>query len=168
MKWTRAQLLQDEQNVAFDEDVEIDDAVFAENTLINAAKDVHVDGTGYLDDENDRFYVKMHVTGTMYCPDAITNEDVEVPFDTESSETYVFGDTVEDDSERVVTDEVIDLTDAVIDDILLEVPLQVTDTAEDEYPEGEGWKVYSEAEYQESRKDLDDPRLAKLKQFKNE
>ena len=44
----------------------------------------------------------------------------------------------------------------------------MTDTAEDEYPEGEGWKVYSEAEYQESRKDLDDPRLAKLKQFKNE
>jgi uncharacterized protein len=167
VKWTREQLLQDEQNVAFDEDVKIENAVFAENTLINAVKDVHVDGSGYLDDENERFYVKLHVTGTMLCPDAITNEDVEVPFDTDSSETYVFGEA-EDDSERVVTDEVIDLTDAVIDDILLEVPLQVTDTAEDEYPEGDGWKVYSEAEYQESRKDQDDPRLAKLKQFKNE
>lgn len=167
MKWTRTQLLQDEQNVTFDEDVNIDEEVFAKNTLINAVKDVHVDGNGYLVDENDRFFVKMHVTGIMLCPDAITGEDIEVPFDTESSETYVFGET-EDDSEHVVTDEVIDLTDAVIDDILLEVPLQVTDTAEDEYPEGEGWKVYSEAEYQESRKDLDDPRLAKLKQFKNE
>lgn len=167
MKWTRAQLLQDEQNVTFDEDVQIDEEVFAKNTLINAVKAVHVDGNGYLVDENDRFFVKMHVTGIMLCPDAITGEDIEVPFDTESSETYVFGET-EDDSEHVVTDEVIDLTDAVIDDILLEVPLQVTDTAEDEYPEGEGWKVYSEAEYQESRKDLDDPRLAKLKQFKNE
>jgi uncharacterized protein len=167
VKWTRAQLLQEEQSTAFDENVEIEDDVFAKNTLINAVKDVHVSGSGYLDDENDRFYVKMHVTGMMYCPDAITNEDVEVPLDTESSETYVFGEP-EDDSERAVTDEVIDLIPAVIDDILLEVPLQVTDIAEDEYPEGNGWKVYSEAEYQESRKDQDDPRLAKLKQFKNE
>ena len=41
----------------------------------------------------------------------------------------------------------------------------MTILAEDEYPEGDGWKVYSEAEYQESRKDRLDPRLAKLKQF---
>lgn len=167
MKWTRTQLLQNEQNITFDEDVKIEDDVFAKNALINAVKDVHVSGSGYLDDENDRFYVKMNVTGIMYCPDAITNEDVEVPLDTESSETYVFGET-EDDSERVVTDEVIDLIPAVIDDILLEVPLQVTDTAEDEYPQGDGWKVYSEADYEQSRKDQDDPRLAKLKQFKDE
>lgn len=167
MKWTITQLLQ-EPNVVFDEDMEIDSKVFEENPLINGVEDVHVSGSGYLDDENDRFYVKLNVTGTMLCPDAITNEEIGIPLDTESSETYVFSGPIEDDSERVVTDDVIDILEAVIEDIMLEVPLQVTEAAEDEYPTGDGWKVYSEAEYQESRKDQTDPRLAILKQFKNE
>ena len=47
----------------------------------------------------------------------------------------------DEDGVRVVTDEVIDLLPAVTDDILLEVPLQVTVAAEGEYPEGDGWKV---------------------------
>jgi len=167
MKWTRLELLNGNQNINFDEDMEIDSSVFKDNTRINGIEDVHVSGSGYLDDENDRFYVKLYVSGTMLCPDAITNEQIEVPFDTESSETYVFGDP-DEESERAVTDDVIDLLPAIIEDILLEVPLQVTEASEDEYPEGDGWKVYSEAEYQESRKDQLDPRLAKLKQFKNE
>ena len=103
----------------------------------------------------------------MLCPDAITGEEIEVPFETDSQEVYVFEET-EEDGARVVTNEVIELLPAVIDDILLEVPLQVTEVSEDEYPEGDGWKVYSEAEYQESRKDQLDPRLAVLKQFKDE
>lgn len=88
-------------------------------------------------------------------------------FVSESNETYSFEETDEEDT-RVVSGEVIDLMDAIIDAILLEVPLEVSDVQEGEYPEGNGWKVYSEAEYQESRKDLIDPRLAKLKQFKSE
>ena len=167
MKWTKEQLLQENPNVTFDEDVAIDPSALNSNPRINGVKDVHVSGNGYLVDEDDRFYVKMNITATMLCPDAITNEEIEVPLETESSETYVFG-LPQDDAERAVTDEVIDLLPAVIEDILLEVPLQVTEAAEDEYPEGDGWKVYSEAEYQESRKDQLDPRLAKLKQFKNE
>ena len=53
----------------------------------------------------------------------------------------------------------------MIDDILLEVPLQVTEAAEGEYPEGNGWKIYSEAEYQEMLKEKVDPRLQILKDF---
>ncbi len=103
----------------------------------------------------------------MIVPDSITGDLIEYPFSTDSNETYVLGETDEDDV-RIVSDEVIDLTEAVVDDILLEVPLEVSDVQEGEYPEGDGWKVYSEAEYQESRKDQIDPRLAKLKQFKSE
>ena len=103
----------------------------------------------------------------MLCPDAITGDEIEIPFETDSQEVYVFEET-EEDGARVVTNEVIELLPAVIDDILLEVPLQVTEASEDEYPEGDGWKVYSEAEYQERQKDQIDPRLAVLKQFKDE
>ncbi len=167
MKWTRSELLKNSVHVNFDEDVEIDSSEFKDNNLIESVHDVHVSGTGYLDDDNDRFYCEIHVEGTMIVPDSITGELIDYPFSTESSETYSLGDTDEDDV-RIVSDEVIDLTEAVIEDILLEVPLEVSDVEEGEYPEGDGWKVYSEAEYQESRKDQIDPRLAKLKQFKSE
>jgi len=53
----------------------------------------------------------------------------------------------------------------VIDAILLEVPLQATETSEEDYPSGEGWRVISEETYEKSRKEAIDPRLAKLKEF---
>lgn len=167
MKWTRSELLKKSVHVTFDEDVKIDNDVFASNSLINGVEDVHVSGSGFLDDENDRFYCKLEIDGIMLVPDSITGEEIEYPFTCESSETYAF-EEVEDDETRIVSDEVIDLMEAIIEDILLEVPLEVSDVEEGAYPEGDGWKVYSEAEYQESRKDLIDPRLAKLKQFKSE
>ena len=167
MKWTRSELLRQSQRITFDEDVEIDASAFEGNSRINSVKDVHVDGSGWLDDEADCFYAEIHVTGVMLCPDAITGEEIEVPFETDSDEVYVFEDTDEDGA-RIVKDEVIELLPAVIDDILLEVPLQVTEAAEGEYPEGDGWKIYSEAEYQELQKEKIDPRLEILKKFDSE
>ena len=167
MRWTRDELLKLEGPVTFDEDVSVDPSVFDGNVRINGAKDLHINGSGWLDDENDRFYCKVNVSGTMLLPDAITNEEIEVPFETDSDEIYSFVDTDEDGA-RIVTDEVIDLLPAVIDDILLEVPLEVTEADEDNLPEGDGWKVYTESAYEESRKDQIDPRLAKLRDFKSE
>ncbi len=168
MKWSRSEILKNTGHIDFDEDVVIDPAIFEGNVLINSVEDVHIWGSGYLDDENDRFYCKLNVSGLMLVPDSITNEEIEVPFETDSDEVFSFGDADEEDGTRIVTDEVIDLLPAVIDDILLEVPLEVTDAAEDNLPEGDGWKVFTEAEYEERRKDQIDPRLAKLKQFKSE
>ncbi len=159
MRWTRTELLKGSGHIDFEEDVEISDDVFAGMVLIHGVKDVQIWGSGYLDDEND--------TGTMIVPDSITDEEIEVSFETDSDEVFVFGDTDEDGA-RIVTDEVIDLLPAVIEDILLEVPLEVTDAAEDDLQEGDGWKVYTEAEYEKSRSEQIDPRLAKLMEFKDE
>lgn len=167
MRWTRTELLKGSGHIDFEEDVEISDDVFAGMVLIHGVKDVQIWGSGYLDDENDRFYCQLNVTGTMIVPDRITDEEIEVSFETDSDEVFVFGDTDEDGA-RIVTDEVIDLLPAVIEDILLEVPLEVTDAAEDDLPEGDGWKVYTEAEYEKSRSEQIDPRLAKLMEFKDE
>ena len=137
MKWTRSELLPGDQTVFFDEDVDLDDSVFASNSGISGVVDVHADGSGSLDSDGDMFICDLHVEGVMICPDSITGEEIEVPFETESQEVYSFIET-DEDGVRVVTDEVIDLLPAVIDDILLEVPLQVTVAAEGEYPEGDG------------------------------
>ncbi len=168
MKWTLADLLQSNSgNVSFDEDIEIDASAFANNSRINSVKDVHVSGHGYLDEEENRFYVQLNVSGTMIVPDAITNEEIEYPFETDSDETYVF-EEVDEDGVRFVTNEVIELLPAIIDDIMLEVPLQVTNASESDYPSGDGWRVITEEEYQKSQGQRIDPRLAKLKEFKEE
>ena len=167
MRWTKEELLRNPESIEFDTDIEIDDSAFDMTDLINGVEDLHVDGRGWLDDDNERFYVNIHITGVMFCPDAITNEEIEVPFETESEETYVFGQS-DNEEERIVEDDVVDLLSAVIADILMEAPLQVSDVDEDEYPEGDGWKVYSEAEYQRLQSEKTDPRLAILKEFKEE
>lgn len=167
MKWTRKELEQIGSPITFDEDAVVEDSEFAGTVLIHGVKDVHVSGTGWLMDEEDRFACDMQISCKMICPDSITGEDLEIPLETESQEVYSFVDTDEEDV-RVVKDEVIDLLPAVIDAIMLEVPISVTDADESEYPSGDGWVVMSEAEYQESRKDQIDPRLAKMKEFKNE
>lgn len=165
MNWTRSELIK-HPHVTFDEDVTVDPKAFEGNTRINSVKSVYVSGSGYLEG-TDRFYADMHISGIMLCPDAITNKEVEVPFETDAQEYYSFEEGEDnDDSVRIVTDEVIDLLPAVTDAILLEVPLQYTEATSEDYPSGEGWRVISEEEYEKSRKATIDPRLAKLKEWK--
>lgn len=168
MKWTRDELERSQFPVSIDETAEIDDDVFSSNKLINGVRDVHVTGSGFFDTENDMFICDFRVEGTMLCPDAITNEEIEVPLDTESHEVYAWEADPDDDSIRIVNDEVIDLLPAVIDAILLEVPISVTEADEEDYPSGDGWRIMSESAYENEKKDEIDPRLAKLKEFKNE
>ncbi len=162
--WSRSELIRN-PHVHIDEDVKIDAKEFAGNTRINSLKEAHVSGNGYLEG-TDRFYADLNIRGIMLCPDAITNKEIEVPFETDTTEYYSFeeGDS-NDDSVRIVTDEMIDLTPAVIDAILLEVPLQATEARPEDYPSGDGWKIMSEEEYEKSRKDTIDPRLAKLREW---
>lgn len=166
MKWTRDELEQNDGPVDFDENIELADDVFSSSGLIQGVKDLHVYGNGFFDSENELFMCDLHIEGTMICPDAITNEPIEVPLDTESHETYAFAPVEDDDSIRIVTDEVIDLLPAVIDNILLEVPISVTEADEDALPSGDGWRVLTEDAYEHEKKSEGDPRLAKLKEFK--
>lgn len=168
MKWTRAQIqAARSQNVTAEEDIAVDSEVFEGFSLINGVRDVHVIASGYLDEQDDLFYAVLHTAGTMLLPDAITGEEIEYPFDTETEEVYSFNKT-DDESIRNVTDDVIELMPAIIDAIIMEVPLQVTNASEDDYPHGEGWAVITEEAYQRDRESRIDPRLAKLMEYKEE
>ncbi|MBR2990847.1 MAG: DUF177 domain-containing protein, partial [Solobacterium sp.] len=168
VRWTRSELAaSDEVNVHFDETPEIDEAYFRSNSRINAVKNVRVTGRGFLDEDNDRFWVNMTVSGIMLVPDAVSGEEIEYPFETESEEVYAF-DAVQEDGVRRADGEIIDLLEAVVDDIILEVPMQYSITSPEDYPSGDGWRVISEEEYQKSQEDRIDPRLAKLKDYKVE
>ncbi len=165
MIWTLSELIRN-PHVVIDEDVQIDPEVFRSNSRINSVTDVHVSGRGMLEG-TERFYAEFTVTGTMLCPDAISNKEIRVPLETDCQELYSFNGT-EDDSARWAERDEVDLRPAVIDAIMMEVPLQATETSEEDYPSGEGWRVISEEEYEKSRKEAIDPRLAKLKEFRQD
>ena len=145
------------EEIRFDEAVEIDPEVFASNSRINGVKDVRVSGTGLYQEASERFYVKMEIHGIMCLPDA----------ETEREQVFAFEDTDEDDV-WVVKDEVIELLPVVIEEILSEVPLQVTEASPEDYPSGDGWRVISEEEFEKSQAEKGDPRLAKLRDYGKE
>ena len=165
MKWSRSELVNAPgRSVVFDEEVRIDAKAFAGNSRINGVKDVRVSGRGNLDLENDSFYVTLAVKGTMLVPDAVTGREIDYDFETDSEEIYTFAES-EDEEVRTAENDVIDLLPAVIDMILLEVPLQVTHAVPEEYPSGDGWRIITEEEYQKSQEDRIDQRLAKFKDY---
>ena len=56
----------------------------------------------------------------------------------------------------------------MIEEILSEVPLQVTEASPEDYPSGDGWRVISEEEFEKSQAEKGDPRLAKLRDYGKE
>lgn len=167
LQWDRKTLESLHGPVQFDEQIELGDDVFSKYPLIVGTQDIRVVGSGFFDSESEMFVVDFRVTGDMICPDAVTNEDILIPLDTESHELYAWEQANdEDDSIRLVAGEVIDLLPAVIDAILLEVPISVTIVSDDDLPSGEGWRVLTEEAYEAEKKQNGDPRLAKLKEFK--
>lgn len=168
MKWTRSELSgSSSEEIRFDEAVEIDPEVFASNSRINGVKDVRVSGTGLYQEASERFYVNMEIHGIMCLPDAVTGLEIECPFETEREQVFAFEDTDEDDV-WVVKGEVIELLPVVIEEILSEVPLQVTEASPEDYPSGDGWRVISEEEFEKSQAEKGDPRLAKLRDYGKE
>ncbi|MCI5773870.1 MAG: YceD family protein [Erysipelotrichaceae bacterium] len=166
MKWTKKELIS-LQEIEFDEDIEFDKEALKNNQLLLDVQDLHLEGDGYFNDYEDKFEVDLHITGTMICPCAISNEPVNVDLDSLYHETFVFHE--EDNLDvHVVKNDIVELLPIVFQLISLDVPLRVVSDKLKDYPSGDGWRVLSESEYQKAKHDQVDPRLAKLKEFKAE
>ena len=110
----------------------------------------------------DRLIAHVRVIGKMICPDAMTLQDVMVPFEIEDDSILYFDDI---DAERIDEEENaycvidgLDTIDFLLSFILPEVPIKVVSEEKKEYPKGDGWKVMTEAEFEESRKAKRDSR----------
>ena len=145
--------------------LEFGEDCFTQNDRLIGLKDVHVSGEGYMDAYTGRFVTDFDIDGVMICPCAITNEEVEVPFETSCHEVFSFEETEELDV-HVVKNGIIELIPVVFRLICLEVPLKVVKDGPIDYPHGDGWEVFSEEDYQKKKDETIDPRLAKLKDFK--
>ena len=149
----------DEKNYEVNEDyIEINNNIF-----INGVKDVR----GYISfyyDDNDDLSIDYHLEGSMICPDSMTLENVDVPFDIEDDERVV---TKQGEDGFYFIDN-MDIKDFVVYIIIPEVPIKVEKKGETMYYSGDGWTILSEEEYNKASKNKIDPRLEKILEYKEE
>ena len=149
----------------FEEGITFPSEVFDQYTQINDLKDIIVSGTGNLDSNDRRLYVVLNIKGTMILPCALTLEDVEYPFEINSTEVFAFEkpDPLEDVHE--VKKDIVDLTPVVFENIMLEVPMRVVKDDANIKSEGKGWRILDNSASDTNDEDYIDPRLAKLKDY---
>jgi len=149
----------------FDEILNFPSEMFHNLSQINGLKDVHVVGQGRLDMKNRQLYVDFQVNGHMILPCAISLEEVDYPFELESSVIFAFYKPQIDEDVIEVKRDLVDLTPVVFQEIMLDVPMRVVKEGAKIKMEGHGWKVMSEEDTESKDEEYIDPRLAKLKDY---
>ena len=134
-----------------------------DNVFLRRLKNVE-GGIVFYYDLSDKLRVSYQIAGEMICPDAITLEDVPVPFEVDEDEAVVF----DPKEEGFLLDTDRECEEVVLSIVLSEVPIKVVKNEKIEYSRGDGWSFVSEKDYEASKKDEIDPRLQKLKEYRFE
>lgn len=164
MKWSKLELMSaPDQTISFFDEIAFEPSAFSKMNQIRGLRNVAVSGELQYDEEADRAYAQLHVSGVMILACSITNEDVEYDFQTTSDEAFAF--TKCDDDVHEAKGDVIELLPVIFQLILMEVPLKIVKEGA-VYPKGNGWEVMREETWQREKSSEIDPRLAKLKEFK--
>ena len=114
------------------------------SSLITELKNTQIDGELFLD-EDDNLNLTGTLTGTMILKDDITLEPVEHNFDTYLEEILEKKQNL------------LDITDILWQNILVEIPSKVRCTDEDINLEGDGWRVISEEQFNKERNKSNNP-----------
>ena len=114
--------------------------------------------TGYVSNNEEEYELNINVSGEMILPCARTLKDVKYPFSIDIIEPI--GENNENSLEIVQNS--IDIFPIIWQYILMDVPLRVLHPdAKEFHIEGEGWHLITE----DDKKEVIDPRLAKLKDY---
>lgn len=113
-------------------------------SLIVSLKDVIFSGDITLDEE-DNLNLNGDLKGIMILKDDITLEPVEYSFNTE----------IEEILEK--KQNILDITEILWQNILVEIPSKVRSTDEAINLEGDGWRVISEETFEKERNNKDNP-----------
>ena len=115
-----------------------------EGSLIADLKNIKLSAKATLDEENN-IVLTGNLTGTMILKDDITLEPVEYNFNTDIEEIL-------DKNHNI-----LDITDILWQNILVEIPSKVRKTNEDVHLSGNGWRVISEDEYNKEKNKTNNP-----------
>ena len=165
VKFTKLDFLNaNNHTIDIDEWIAIEENDLLHHTSVKSVPEVHV--TGILEfDGNSLVFSDLDLDGTMVVLDSITDEDIEVSFDTKSQQTYSFVPVqdAEDQEIIVVKKDTIDINPEIFQAILYEAPMSITRLPRDQYPKGDGWQLLSDQDKEEPKID---PRWEKLNDFK--
>ena len=114
------------------------------NSRIDELKDITINGNMSLNEENVLVLI-ANIKGIMVLKDDLTLAPVEYTFDTEIEENLPSNQNV------------IDITDVLWQNIVVEIPSKVRSTDEDIDLSGEGWRVISEDKYNAERNNANNP-----------
>ena len=175
MKWNVSQIREYRgEPVPFEEMVNREDALMKRNQELLAVSDIKA--TGFLIYDNRAILASFNIDYTITLPSSRSLEPVVVACQVPINETYVLDKELlanpeySDEAIFLIENNEVDLTSAIEDAILLNLPSQVLTEEEensDDMPEGSGWTVISQESYKQKRKTEKeasiDPRLASLK-----
>lgn len=175
MKWTLKEIQEHRgEPLQFDETVNCEASLMKRDREILAVSDIKA--TGFLLYENRSVLANFQIDYTITLPSSRSLEPVELKVTVPIFETYVEDESSFDVSEESVDviipieNNEVDLTPAIEDMILLNIPVQVfteEELSSEEMPKGANWSVVSEDDYQQKRAQEKegqvDPRLADLK-----
>lgn len=114
------------------------------NSRIDDLKNINLEGNIYLNENND-LMLDAKLSGIMVLKDDLTLEPVEHKFYTDFEEILNKNQNI------------LDITDILWQNILVEIPSKVRCTSEDINLSGNGWRVLSEEEYQKERNKMNNP-----------
>ena len=114
------------------------------NSRIDGLKDIKVDGNIYLNEDNE-LVLEGKLSGIMVLKDDLTLEPVDYEFKTDFEEIL-------NKSENI-----LDITDILWQNILVEIPSKVRSTSEDINLSGDGWRLISEEEYEKEKNKSNNP-----------
>ena len=165
LKWNLQWLVkQKDGHFSFEETLIFPNEMFQNLSHINGLKETHVTGTGHLDKESQQLYVAFHIDGQMILPCAISLEELDYPYDIDSSAIFAFYKPADDEDVIEVKRNVVDLTPVIFQEIMMAVPMRVVKEGATLKEEGHGWKVLSEEDVKQDSQEID-PRLAILKDY---
>lgn len=158
-------LMKDLVNIADCKDYPIDlkNIVINDNVYIYGIKEVKGLISFYYD-EDDILCIDYNLKGIMLCPDSMTFEEVEIPFEVNDNQNVV---TNENEEGFYFLDD-LSIEDFVSFIIIPEAPIRVEKKGVSRYYSGDGWTICSEEEYNSKARERVDPRLEKLLEYKEE
>ena len=117
---------------------------FLANSRIDALKNIFIKGNMTLNEDNELVII-ANIKGIMILKDDLTLQPVEYNFDTDIEENIPSNQNI------------LDITDILWQNILVEIPSKVRSTDEDINLSGDGWRVISEDKYNEERNKANNP-----------
>lgn len=177
MKWTIRKLRESKQALlSFDEVLDITEQAALREASIIHLEPVHV--SGYFVVREQDFVLHCTAKADITLPSTRTLEPVRMELEIPIKERYVYPkDDVDaeeyEETTIVLEHDYIDLEQAVLESLILNLPQRVVGEDEEkvDLPKGNHWTVLTEDEYhqqQEEAKPEVDPRLAKLQSLLNE